>query len=180
MRSSCALAAPASAHSARKNVLIVVLSRAVVHRNSTLRWTDCWYSRCGVNGHEGALASEETEASLHHKGDCGTMQPEQHDKASDPPALTRCGWACRKSVWLGLQKSCKQTAVLLISADLHVRVGPTTSRHHGAFTRGIRALCVKNTEHCGYRGKEAEGPEQAPGHHASGCKIKMVCVNCVP
>nr|XP_054921066.1 uncharacterized protein LOC126518968 isoform X2 [Dermacentor andersoni] len=111
----------------------------------------------------------ETEASLHHKGDCGTMQPEQHDKASDLPALTRCGWACRKSVstllccrsvlvlistselasqrpgatvlcfidkvWLGLQKSCKQTAVLLISADLHVRVGATISRHHGAFTR---------------------------------------------
>ncbi|XP_075550007.1 uncharacterized protein LOC142583427 isoform X1 [Dermacentor variabilis] len=76
-------------------------------------------------------------------------------------------------VWLGLQKSCKQTAVLLISADLHVRVGPTTSRHHGAFTRGIRALCVKNAEHCGCRGKEAEGPEQAPGHHSSGCKIKM-------
>ncbi|XP_075560020.1 uncharacterized protein LOC142591602 [Dermacentor variabilis] len=76
-------------------------------------------------------------------------------------------------VWLGLQKSCKQTAVLLISADPHVRVGPTTSRHHGAFTRGIRALCVKNAEHCGYRCKEAEGPEQAPGHHASTCKIKM-------
>ncbi|XP_070384563.1 uncharacterized protein [Dermacentor albipictus] len=63
----------------------------------------CALCRCGVNGHEGALASDgmsqfpETEASLHHIG-CGTMQLEQHDKASDLPALTRCGWACRKAV----------------------------------------------------------------------------------
>ncbi|XP_070389780.1 uncharacterized protein [Dermacentor albipictus] len=106
----------------------------------------------------------ETEASLHHIG-CGTMQLEQHDKASDLPALTRKSKQTTvllistselvpqhpgttvlcfiDKVWLGLQKSCKETAVLLISADLHVRAGPTTSRHHCAFTRCIRALFQK-------------------------------------